>query len=323
MDYTRENNKFKNFRNHSFIQQIAETEKWTISTDKKMPMDMYMYEYHEYQVTGAMYKDERSLTTLDKVNELVPFAPNYAFYMDALVDGFVVLDIEPKCPKHIVETMLKTPYIYGETSMSGKGIHLVFPLPSDILEKYPNAKSKYVMRHEKGYYEILLEHYITFTGDQIQPASGTVSFELLFEDMCKDQKPSVTVSISAEDVSKLKPENIPYEDRILKSMSNNFNYRKTPADFDDNTSKYEWFFISYCFWQLKNVMKSDFIRHKNHEYTHDEIVWLLYEAVKNKLPPREKHNEPRSGIPYLLWRCYCYVEKDKAKQQGKGVETND
>src|SRR5690606_30995836 len=63
----------------------------------------------------------------------------------------------------IAEQLLALPEtIYSETSMSGHGYHLVTPLPENFRD-HKEAVGRKVLRHEKGWYEILLEHWATFT----------------------------------------------------------------------------------------------------------------------------------------------------------------
>lgn len=316
MDITKDNPDFLSFRNHPFVQSIASTRRWTFSTEKKMPVDMYDFEYHEGAMNGALYQDERSLVSLDKLHALVPSPPNYAFFLDALQDGFVVLDIEPSCPEDYRKKLLETPYVYGEVSMSGKGLHLVYPLPKSIHD-YPNAKPKLKMLHERRYYEILLCHYITFTGRQIAPSSGTESFEILFDAMCREQKPSSAVRIADFDPMESKPDDIPLEKEILAAVSSRCRYGKTPEDFGGDLSRFEWGLIGKYYRALRSVTRSSFAKSARAEYTDDHMAWLLYLSVSPVIPHREKHDTMRGGMPFLLWRCYSYVIQQEEKGGNK------
>ena len=142
-------------------------------------------------VKGAIFSNEKSLVDLYELNTILPNAANYAFYLEADEDNFVVLDIEPSCPDNIKSEFLKMNPLYMETSMSGKGIHMIFEYPKHIMEKYPNAFNKSVFRGENHEYEILIDHhYVTFTGRQIPftPNENPASFEDLFEKLAKLMK---------------------------------------------------------------------------------------------------------------------------------------
>ena len=159
---------YDQFINNAFVKSIADKEKWTISTSKKMPVDMFQLLYRN-RIAGAVTRDSTTLTTLSTIHKHLPNAANFAYYLDARVDGFVVLDIEPSCPEDIRNQLVSMNWVYAETSMSGKGIHLVFPLPESFYD-YPEAIKKTAFIHKDRIYEILLVHFVTFTAAPISEA---------------------------------------------------------------------------------------------------------------------------------------------------------
>lgn len=298
---------FKDFYEHPFIKSIENDKKWTVSDNTKKPIDIDWYRCC-HQITGAVFQDERSLVTLKELCETLPHATNNAYYMDALTDNFVVLDIEKTCPETIKQEFLKTPYIYGETSLSGKGIHLIYPLPKSFA-KYPIAQKKVVMREKHGYYEILLQHYVTFTRNMIPKATGqSDAFERVFEKLASNQ---VETNKNDVDVNDLKPDAIYQEEHILQ-MLDTVTYRKTPSDFFDDMSKYEYGFVGYFYNKLKNLL--DLKKYKdNHAYTENELAWLVYMAVEKKIPHRPKHEEIRDELPWLLYLAREIIAKDESR----------
>lgn len=295
---------FKDFYQNPFIQSIKDNKKWTISDKDKMPIDIYALIY-QHQIIGAKYTNEICLTDLDTICKEVPTAANHAYYLDALIDGFVVLDIEPKCPDDLKEKFMNLDYIYGEISMSGNGIHLIFPLP-DCISEYPIAQKKIVLKEKHGYYEILLNHYVTFTRNTIKPASGSEKFETIFRELAKEQ-----VDYSAEkdvDVSELEPENIPFKDDIISLLVKQ-NYKKTPDDFENDMSVYEFARIGFLHYKLKQILKVSRIK-KAHTYTDNEKAWLLFEAASQVIPHRAKHDEKRLKLPWLLFVSQQVIAKD-------------
>lgn len=300
-----------NFCKHPFIESISQKKKWTVSSPKKVPLDVCIYK-KEQRISGAMYTDERSLVSLDELIELIPNTANCTFYLDCITDCFVILDIEPKCPDEIKQKLLNLPYIYGEISMSGKGYHLVFPLP-DCFDKYPSAKKKKVMKEEHGYYEILLCHYCTFTRNQLDIKNNDNEtdmklFDNLFEEMAKTQK---TTEAKKVDISTSKPE-IPSEDKILTYLCTQI-YKKTLSDFSDDHSKYEYGYIVHLYRKLKMIQNLTIIQKdsENHKYTDNENTWLLYTAIQDMLQHRPKHDELREGVPWLLYLSKQVVAKVK------------
>ena len=78
----------------------------------------------ERRIIGATTTDNTCLMTLpelcENIERITGSAPaNNAYYLDALIDNWVVLDIEPKFTKETLDKLLTLPYIYGELSLSG------------------------------------------------------------------------------------------------------------------------------------------------------------------------------------------------------------
>ena len=127
------------------------------------------------KVVGASFKDgNMPLVDLYDVRNILPNATNAAYSLNQALDDFIVLDIEPRCPIEIRDTLLTLPYEYAELSMSGAGFHLIFRKPATKYEEI--LMSKPAIREENGYYEFLLTHYVTFTGMAV---SGIWDFPLM------------------------------------------------------------------------------------------------------------------------------------------------
>ena len=289
---------FDEFYDHPFIKSINNKERWTVVDKDKRPIDMFSFIY-EHKINGAAFCDEKSLVSLSTLKSVLPNAANNTFYMDALTDNFVVLDIEPSCPNDIKQELIKLPYIYGEISLSGKGYHLIFPLP-ECINEYPIAKNKIVFKEPHKYYEILLNHYVTFTRnmlpDSVIDSTNEHEFEKLFRKMAEEQKNTVRTDF---DIDEEEPDDIPQKDEILKIL-NNQKYKKTPESFFNDMSKYEYGHISFLYEKLLCILSLSDIK-AAHDYTDTEKAWLLYEATKEALPYRDKHEESRNGLPWLMY----------------------
>lgn len=308
--------RYAKFRQNPFVNSIATTKKWTVSTNTKMPIDMFIFKYRQ-QIKGALFTDDTSLTTLDEVNELIPNAANYAFYLDAITDKFVVLDIEPTCPDEIKAKLQAMPCLYCETSMSGKGIHMVFRLPEDILMKYPEAQNKIVFKEEHKYYEILLNHYVTFTANQLpfSHENNPEPFRKLFEEMARTQKETVKTEIDISAITE-KPGG-PYTDLILETlMSHRKEYKKTLSDFYDDNSKYEFAYIAFLYNRLQKMTEIPNIKAR-YAYTDSEKAWFLYTVATEYLPYRAKHDESRNNLPWLLYLSGEVIAHNKNQKKNK------
>lgn len=297
---------FPEFYSNPWIQSIADYHKWTVSDSNKMPIDMFCFEY-QHRICGALFTDENSLTSLSHLCELIPNAKNNTYYLDALTDKIVVLDIEPTCPDDIKQQLLNMPYVYGETSMSGKGYHLIFPLPKCI-DDYPIAKTKVVMKEEHGYYEILLNHYVTFTRNMLPESIGTEDFIQLFKQLATQQKESHRNEVDIQDIQ---PDDIPNQEKILELLYNQ-TYKKTPEDFHNDMSKYEYGYIGFLHYKLQCILNVSFIK-DSHNYTDNEKAWLLYTIAIDKIPYRAKHDETRDGLPWLLYLSQEIIAKNIKK----------
>lgn len=288
---------FRPFYTSQFVKDLWQTPRWTVTVPKnKMPMDIDLYRTKN-RVYGAQTMQYPSLDKLDVVCHMIPSAVNNTFYLDAIQDKYVVLDIEPDCPPDIRNRLMKMPYLYAETSMSGMGLHLIFPLP-ECFKNYPIAQTKVVMKEEHGYYEILLCHYVTFTRNHIplyKNPNGTESFEALFEEMCKVQKETHRRDV---DISLLDVEDIPAHDDVLSLLKRQV-YEKTPAHFNNDMSKYEFGYIAFLNIKLKNILQTPHIK-SDHEYTDAEKATFLFIAASEMIPYRPKHDEYRNGMPWLL-----------------------
>jgi len=294
---------FKSFYENDFVKAIQHNERWTISDKNKMPIDIWCL-ITEQRIAGAQCTDGNSLADLATVMKTLPNAANNTYYLDALIDNIVVLDIEPTCPDDIKAELLKLPYLYGEISMSGKGYHLVFPLP-DCFSEYPIIQNKIVMKEEHGHYEILLNHYITFTRNAIAPSANETNFEEMFRGLASVQKESIHKN---EFTLELEIESIPFRDEIIQMLENQ-KYKKSLSDFFDDKSKFEYGYIGFLYFKLKQILNITYIK-KRHTYTESEKAWLLYETAKNVIPYREKHEESRNKLPWLLYLTHEVIAKN-------------
>lgn len=288
--------KFHSFYTNEAILSIADNQRWTITSDKKVPLDIKNTLTLGY-VHGAKFTDERSLVALGTILNHYKHTPNVTYYLDVLVDDLIVLDIEPECPNDIKQDLLKLPAFFRETSMSGKGIHLIMKPPKNFYD-FDVATKKVALKHEKGYYEILLNHYVTFTRNEITDipeGESSTTIEKIYEDLAKE---AIKKDEKIVDVSIDKPDDIYHEQVILTQLSH-CKYSKTPEDFYNDMSKYEYGVMSYLKYKLFNILtKTSFL--KNHEYNDNEKAWLLYEASIEALEYRPKHEELRNNMPWLL-----------------------
>lgn len=321
MDSTTVNPNIPMFLANPYIQSIAKKARWTISDNNKRPVDIVWLIYAmnnptgQRAIRGAAYPDERCLITLDELVTQFPNAANFAYHVDdAMEEGYVILDVEPTCPDDIRQWFLSTNYLYGEYSRSGKGIHLVYPMPACI-QNYPDAQKKIKMQTDDKTYEFMLsDHYMTFTGNQLPPATGTNSIDGVFEDLCKKQ---VYVEAAEIDLSAIKPD-IPNEAKIL-GLLKHVTYKKSLGDYHNDFSRYEFGACVRVYHQLERLLKHAAFNNPPVEYDINQKAWLVYQQLVKIVPHRDKHDETRKingqEVPFLLFMAASAVSKSNGHDE--------
>lgn len=296
-------NAFPAFYGNPMIQEMSMKPKWTFSKDK-IPMDMFAFlKLNKFEGCQTMF--ENSMVTLPELLAAIPNISNHAYYLDCYEDGYVCLDIEKTCPDDIKAKLLKTDYIYGETSLSGQGYHLFYP-DADFITDYPIAADKIVLKEEHGYYEVHRCHWVTFTRHTLKKSSGEEDFYAFYEQLCKEAKESARTDF---DTTKQQPE-IPLLDDIEGYMTGCLDgYQKTPEDFNNDLSKFEFGYFGYLYIRLYRLLEST--KFQNETYDNNQRMWILYLLGKDHIPSphRKKHDEFRAGLPWFLYLSREVVAK--------------
>ena len=313
---------YAEFYDNPIIQAIADIPRWTVSDNKKVPMNMReIIKSGGKRLWGAHEISEQCLVTLDDMARAMPGAANNAFYLRSQTDGLVVLDIEKTCPPEIRDELLKIPGLYTEYSLSGKGYHVVLPLPANFWE-YPIATGKKVLRHEEGWYELLLDHWVTFTRNPVPlenlPAPDFDDpWTKLYASLAEK---AVETPTSTFDFSDERPE-IPRREQILNLMTRR-PLEKSLDDFNGDLSRFEFSTLGVLYNRLGPILVA--VADAEPDAVFDETVkaWLIYEAAMTVIPHRDKHDEIRNGVPLLLNAAVALVARrlgDKAAQEARGV----
>lgn len=313
--------KYKAFYENEIIKRLAPNERWTISNQDKKPLDVTEYletkDTPNPHVWGVSFdRGHNPYVDLATILQEFPTAFNNAYALNYQLDGIVVMDIEPSCPDQIKNQFLKLPYLYAETSMSGKGIHLIFETPK-CLENYPPAQKKRALKEEHNYYEILLNHTITFTRNVLPPSNNEFDisvFENIVENLAVNAKETVNKAVSAEIEMNFDPTTI-FAYKELMEAANRYTYTKTPENFGHDMNRYEYGFVGGYYHHMKRVIDNYPNLKKQHEYTLEEIIWLVYSAVKENIEYRPKHDETRNNMPWLMYLTEDLISKEMIKNQ--------
>lgn len=294
---------FPDFYTNPAVQLLAGHSRWSVSDNEKMPIDM-----RELMSTGRLWGareiSETCLVTLDELKAVLPNAANNAFYLQAQTDGLLVLDIEKTCPPEIAAELLgMSETLYSELSMSGRGYHLLMPLPANFWD-YPLATGKRVLREEHGWYEILLDHWVTFTrtdvlaerflgpDEDVLPVAP--EWAELYASLAEKavETPTVELDINAE-----KPE-IPREAQIVDLMTRQ-PHKRDLATFHGDYSRWEFSILGVLYNRLSAILVAikDVV---DHPYDENDQAWLVFTAAQQVIPPRTKHDEYRNEMPLLM-----------------------
>lgn len=327
---------YQQFYQNPTIQKLGKERRWTISGKLpkspdgrergKVPLNIHniiaIMEGRPAQVCGARTRDEQSLTDLETITTKVPDATNCTFYLDCEMDEVMVLDIEKTCPPELRDKLLTLlpRALYAEYSMSGKGYHLILPLPENFYD-YPNASGRTVVRHPKGYYEFLLSHYVTFTRHVLVDHPSTedavhiepTCLEEVYEELAVQQKDIATVAFNVEEE---RPD-IPHLDELVERLVNpkpHSRFARTLKDYDHDHSSYEFGYIGHLYFRLRQILKASVYK-KAHTYSESDCIWIVYLAIDQILDHREKHDEVRNEIPMLMDRVRYVVSPDFQKKK--------
>jgi hypothetical protein len=332
---------FPSFYDNPAIRALATACRWTISgrlgelddedSGRKAPIDVrHLLDgcnpgcRHAGPLRGAFALDATCLLTLDQLAETLPNAANAAFYLQAPSDGLIVIDVEPGCPPDVAADILRLPGIlYSELSMSGRGFHLVAPLPAN-LHDFPIAADKRVLREEHGWYEILLDHWCTFTRNPVpqrivehvaaRPASDRFSSMAdLYADLAAKAKPSISIPSTAVGTDGEMPD-IPYAEAIVEqTLAGSRDRLKTPEHFDNDRSRWEFSVLGVLYTGMQLPLRT--YRSFGAQFSSGDEAWLLYKTSLAVIELRPKHAQMRNGRPFLLDRAAALVAAREASAE--------
>lgn len=327
---------FPAFYQNPAIGTLATACRWTISGQigeletkdgttptRKAPIDV-RHLIDEHRVRGAWAISPKCLVTLEELTREIPAAANTAFYLQSHLDGLMIIDIEPGCPEDIAMELLALPgVLYSELSMSGRGYHLVTALPENF-DAYPVATGKRVLRQEEGHYEILLDHWATFTRTPIPqvvlersaaaPRLGRFpTIEDLYAELAEKAVESLNISPSAISTDDHMPD-IPYaQDIITKTLVSADGQLRDPSRFNHDMSRWEFSVLGSLYGWLRTQIT--LYSAMGIEYDSGDHAWLLYGAARKVIPYREKHSQTRNGRPFLLDRAAALVANREAAEE--------
>ena len=303
------------FYGNPVIQMLAHEPRWTVTEPgTKMPINIREV-LSSGRIWGAHEISAECLMPLDEMLSQLPDVANNAFYLRASIDRVLVLDIEKTCPPTVARELLKMPALLRERSLSGLGWHMVMPLPDNFAD-FPIAARKRVLKQEDGWYEVLVDHWVTFTRDTtpeppVDPDAP--SWERVYASLAEKAVETPRVALDIDDE---RPD-IPRFERIVSFLSEAADGMTADA-YGGDASRFEFAVIGRLYNRLTGALPVLQDAEPDADYSDQSVqAWLVYSAAKSVIPHREKHDELRAGVPLLMSSTVSLISQRVAKDRAK------
>ena len=304
-------------------ERLLKTEKWCVSKDK-IPLDIFALK-KGFEWGASDRRSHSSYTTYKEALEIGK-ARNLpvTLFVESASQAIYMIDIEKTCPQKIRQAILMALHdsiIYLERSLSGKGYHLMVSLTNGTELR----TAKY-----KKWFEILTNHHCTFTEDVVDFNQAYYDEFDTNEFITDDEKDAEFLEKLSRPITALDFYDLVGTTRNIKTYESSsmeayrqavstfdgrhadlfgslcdMDYLKTvDEDFHGDYSSYEFGYCSKLHYLLRRLA-SDMIdadcNHYSIELTKEQSIMLVYMALKQCIPARQKHSEIRNGLPWLLY----------------------
>lgn len=316
------------------IDKIGKEHTWGISrTTDKAPL--YVGDFlvsNDPRDIHAATKDEidHRLPTLFDINRHHSFdRTNRAYHMHANKNLVIAFDIEPRCDIRFLNWFATQPAHYREFSLH-YGIHLMYQL--DVTKLSDNAINMLNTRTEckfKGTsnglpfeYELMInKHWLTLTRNtfgKVDDLSVPVPQWVydLIESYAKDyvevtQNKQVNLAESASDIAKWLAISPIFPQAFKDKLKDNFSVE----DYSNDDSLYEWHMAvkignQFKSWEYQDKLSDNpmflkaFVsvtgKTSMSDLNESDIVWAIGLVLKEVVPARDKDNEFRHNVPWLI-----------------------
>ncbi|MCR6108582.1 hypothetical protein HXA34_20040 [Salipaludibacillus agaradhaerens] len=345
------------FIQNPLIKRLSKDPYWTVSDDNKRPVNARLL-LDTGNTYNIKFDGEWPLVTLDELDADKNLqAVNRAYRLRARENRVIAVDVEPDAPESMKQEVLKFPAHFTELSKNG-GVHLLILVPEDLINsenrymfdelsvfKEPVPKPKDASEKPRGaHFEVLFnDHFITFTKRMLtQKPCVDYSQESEAKDMlarfldnivqmdkqrkkerelAKQYRIGMMKNIIDEEKEKMIKDFIsikPFEKAKEQAKNKSIN------DFGGDASRYEMSVANgIAFHTIRaHKLAKDTVSFRDIAEPLDEqdLAYAVYLLLKDVVPHREKHDEDRDGLPWLLFtskRAYEYVQAQNAKRKSK------
>lgn len=336
---------FPSFYNNSVIKHLGRYAKWSVSDANARPINVPALLQGRGLFGASQHKLNTDAVTLDTLTTNLPEATNATFFANAANDGVLIIDVEKTCPPYIAEQLLQLPgCYYMEVSKSGKGFHLIMPMPTDPdIKRKIHASTLAALRAPAGVFEVLLYHWVTFTrrivtddhidtlhrnsrqkaaNDQLADVEATDaerqalcndidyrSVDGLIDSLFAHRQSSPASTLNYEqaiDTQALEQARALPKYELLYNSLVNAECSYTLDDYVGDHSRFEFAMLGWLHHTFTNLaFAQGVIAH----YDHMAQAIIVYDALTHRIDHRIKHDEFRDGMPLLLYGALRIVEK--------------
>lgn len=340
------------FKQNPLIAELACEPNWTMSDVQKRPVNAKRY-LETGLVTNAKWNDGSPLVTLDELDKDKNLnAVNRAYRLKARENLVIAIDVEPVAPDAMKRDVLNFPAHYTESSTNG-GVHLLIKVPKDCVTdenqylfqdlsvfKEPVPKDE----TREAYYEVLFnDHFITFT-KRMDTRKPCADFE--HDPVAKNKLKQFLDQLVVLDRERKKQRELAkkYQIENIKAWIDNdkqmtvrqfialepFKNAKKQAlekhldDFGGDDSRYEMSVASCIASHVLRIHKlaKDTISFRKiaASLSEQELIYAIYLLLKDVIPYREKHNETRQGLPWLIFvskQAYAFIKAAREQESKK------
>lgn len=339
--------KYKQYQTSEFakipiISKIKNEAEWTVSSDKKIPVDMKFFLDNRGSIRPAnVLSDIYPLVPLD--DTMIPELDgiNRTYHLHAAQNHIFMVDIEPKASDELLNSGIKFPANYTEISKNG-GVHLLIEVPNDLI----NKENEYlfngtVFKTPSGEFEYIFNnHFITFTkrivydkplADFENNPNEKMQLKQLLNSIVEMDKDRKAAREAAQlEKATYNPNDI-HESLIKRLLKTSVlkqtivnQKRKDPNDVDNDMSVFEHKIaiacagrVDYVLSYFKTMPQSRIIYA---DFSESDAIRTIELMLIEILDHREKHDEVRYGMPWLVYQASDSLSYVKAQKKLKKLE---
>lgn len=344
------------FAQNPFIAHLNEDPYWTVSDDNKRPVNARLL-LDTGNVYNVKFDGEWPLVKLRELDANPNLqAVNRAYRLRARENRVIAIDVEPRAPEQMKQEALSFPAHYTELSKNG-GVHLLILVPEDLVTdenrymfddlsvfKEPVPKPENGEKQRDAYFEVLFnDHFVTFTKRMLtekpcidynqnpQAKSMLAAFLDSIVQLDKQRKQERELAKQYR-IGMMKNLIDDEKEAIIKQFISIKPFEKAReqagnkevSDFGGDASRYEMSVANgLAFHTIRtHQLAKDTIsfREMAESLTEQDLAYAIYLLFQEAVPYREKHDETRDGLPWLLFtakRAYEYVKAQNAKRSKK------